>query len=325
MPGTSRRLLTLLSLLQARRDWPGPILADRLEVSPRTVRRDVDRLRELGYPITATKGPDGGYRLGRGADLPPLLFDDDQAVALVVALQLASANGAVIQEAAARALVTVRQVLPARLRQRVDAVRVVPTETPRPRSGVNAATLTAVGSAVHNGEVLRFDYPAPGSAGVDTPPRRAEPHGVVAHANRLYLIAWDLDRQDWRTFRLDRLQPRTPTGPKFPPREVPGGNVAVFAAGHFRGTDGFTSDWPCQGSALVHLSASAVTPYVHDGSVEEVTAHQCRLLLGAWSWPALAARMGQLDADLEMVEPEELRSAFAQLAQRFRRVAAGSQ
>ena len=163
---------------------------------------------------------------------------------------------------------------------------------------MDAATLTAVGSAAHNREVLRFDYRAPGSADVDGPPRRAEPHGVVAHANRLYLVAWDLDRQDWRTFRLDRLQPRTPAGPTFSLRDIPGGNVSASATGRFRGTDGSTSDWPCQGSALVNLSASAVAPYVHDGIAEQVTAHRCRIMLGAWSWPALAARMGQLDADL---------------------------
>ena len=124
--GTSSRLLTLLSLLQARRDWPGATLAERLDVTPRTVRRDIDRLRELGYPVQAFKGPDGGYRLDAGSELPPLLFDEDQAVALAVALQLAATSGAGVGEAAARALATVRQVLPARPRHRVDAVQVTP-------------------------------------------------------------------------------------------------------------------------------------------------------------------------------------------------------
>lgn len=321
MATTSQRLLTLLSLLQARRDWSGLLLADRLEVSPRTVRRDVDRLRELGYPITAMKGPDGGYRLGRGSDLPPLLFDDDQAVALAVALQLASATGAGVEEAAARALVTVRQVLPARLRRRVDSVQVVPADPRQRGSGVDAGVLTGVGSAVHAAEVLRFDYNAPGRDDADTLPRRVEPHGVVARSGLLYLVAWDLDREDWRTFRLDRLRPRTLTGPRFRPREIPGGNVAAFVAGRFRGTDGSTSDWPCQGEVLVDLPASEVSPYVYDGGVEEVSAKRCRLVLGAWSWPALAARMGQLDADVEVVGPEQLRCAFDALAQRFARTA----
>lgn len=135
MPKTSARLLSLLSLLQARRDWPGALLAERLDVSPRTVRRDVDRLRELGYPIVAAKGPDGGYRLGAGTRLPPLLFDDEQAVALAVALRTAAATGAGIEEAAARALNTVRQVMPARLRHRIDAFQVTAVEQSGGRMG----------------------------------------------------------------------------------------------------------------------------------------------------------------------------------------------
>ncbi|MBW3709455.1 transcriptional regulator, partial [Streptomyces griseus] len=160
MPKTSARLLALLSLLQARRDWPGPSLAERLEVSPRTVRRDVDRLRELGYPIVAFKGPDGGYRLDAGARLPPLLFDDDQAVALAVALRTAAATGAGIGEAAARALTTVRQVMPARLRHRVDALRVTAVERTggRPRPQADPRVLVALSTAVHAREVLRFDH-----------------------------------------------------------------------------------------------------------------------------------------------------------------------
>src|SRR6476659_11209323 len=128
--GTSGRLLRLLSLLQARRDWPGDVLAERLEVSPRTVRRDVDRLRDLGYPVRAIKGPDGGYRLDAGTELPPLLFDDEQAVALAIALQIATTTGAGIEEAAARALNTVRQVMPARLRHRIDTLQFTAVERP---------------------------------------------------------------------------------------------------------------------------------------------------------------------------------------------------
>ncbi|XXZ50512.1 HTH domain-containing protein [Streptomyces cavourensis] len=160
MPKTSARLLSLLSLLQARRDWPGALLAERLDVSPRTVRRDVDRLRELGYPVVATKGPDGGYRLDAGTELPPLLFDDEQAVALAVALQIATTSGAGIEEAAARALNTVRQVLPARLRHRVDTLRFTAVDRPatRPDPQVDSGVLMAIGAAVHAREVLRFDY-----------------------------------------------------------------------------------------------------------------------------------------------------------------------
>jgi predicted DNA-binding transcriptional regulator YafY len=157
---TSARLLALLSLLQARRDWPGAVLADRLEVSPRTVRRDVDRLRGLGYPITGSKGPDGGYRLEAGSELPPLLFDDDQAVALAVALRLATTAGAGIEEAALRALGTVRQVMPSRLRRRIDALEVTAIRPPDRGSSsaaepaADGATLAAIGAAVHACEVL---------------------------------------------------------------------------------------------------------------------------------------------------------------------------
>lgn len=326
MATTSKRLLTLLSLLQARRDWPGSALAGRLEVSLRTVRRDVDRLRELGYPITAVKGPDGGYRLGRGADLPPLLLDDDQAVALAVGLQSVAGAGAGIEEAAARALVTVRQVLPSRLRRRVDAVRVVRAPG-RAGSGADPDVLSAVGTAVHAREMLRFDYAAPGRDGGPgtrpAPARRAEPYAVVTHGGRLYLLAFDLDREDWRTLRLDRLRPRSSPGPRFRPREVPGGDPAAFVAGRFRGTDGSTTAWPCEGEVLVDLPVADVAPYAEDGTVEEVAPGRCRLVLGAWSWPALAARLGQLDAELEVVGPEPLRLAFAVLAERFARASAG--
>jgi predicted DNA-binding transcriptional regulator YafY len=325
---TSKRLLTLLSLLQARRDWPGAALARRLEVSPRTVRRDVDRLRELGYPIAAVKGPDGGYRLGRGADLPPLLLDDEQAVALAVGLQSVAGAGAGIEEAAARALVTVRQVLPSRLRRRVEAVGVVRTPGPG-GAGVEPEVLAAVGTAVHAGEVLRFDYAAPGGESpsdggpgpAPAPARRAEPYAVVAHGGRLYLLAFDLDRDDWRTFRLDRLRPRPSPGARFRRRDVPGGDPAAFVAGRFRGTDGSTTAWPCEGEVLVDLPAADVAPYADDGTVEEVAPGRCRLVLGAWSWAALAARIGQLDADVEVVGPEPLRAAFETLAERFGRAA----
>jgi predicted DNA-binding transcriptional regulator YafY len=309
MPKTSARLLALLSLLQARRDWPGALLAERLEVSPRTVRRDVDRLRELGYPIVTAKGPDGGYRLGAGTRLPPLLFDDEQAVALAVALQLATIAGAGIEEAAVRALNTVRQVMPARLRHRIDTVQVTAVE----RSAappLDSSVLTALSGAVHAREVLRFDYAAA------TPPRRAEPHHLVTWGGRWYLVAWDLDRGDWRTFRADRITPRTPTGPRFTPRELPGGDVATFVASRFSGSDS-SGGWPCSGEVILDLPAAEVSPFIRDGVVEELGPDRCRLILGSWSWPGLAATLGRFDADIEVVGPAELRDAFARLAHRY--------
>lgn len=309
VPKTSARLLSLLSLLQSRRDWPGRLLAERLEISSRTVRRDVDRLRELGYPIVAVKGPDGGYRLDAGTELPPLLFDDEQAVALAVALRIATTSGAGIEEAAARALTTVRQVMPARLRRRIDTLHV--TAVGRPASPrVDSAVLLALSAAVHACEVLRFGYPPD----PDGPPRRVAPHHLVTWGGRWYLVAWDLDRADWRTFRADRISPRTPTGPRFAPRELPGGDVATFIAQRFRGNGG---DWPCRGEIILDLPADDVSPYVHDGVVEELGPDRCRLAVGSWSWPALAAAVGRFDAAIEVVGPPELKDAFARLARRY--------
>ncbi|GAA2250854.1 DeoR family transcriptional regulator [Streptomyces ruber] len=329
MQKTSARLLSLLSLLQARRDWPGALLAERLDVSARTVRRDVDRLRELGYPIEAVRGPDGGYRLGAGTRLPPLLFDDEQAVALAVALRIATASGAGVEEAAARALHTVRQVMPARLRHRIDTLQVTAVERlsvgPRPRVG--SGVLVALGDAVHAREVLRFDYAratAPDAArDTGTPPRRVEPHHLVTWDGRWYLVAWDLDREDWRTFRADRITPRTPTGPRFTPREVPGGEVAAFVAGRFQGTDG-PGGRPCRGEVILGLPAAVVSRYTHDGVVEELGPDRCRLVLGSWSWTGLAAAVGGFDADIEVVGPPELKEAFARLARRYADAAAGA-
>ena len=314
MPKTSARLLALLSLLQSRRDWSGTVLADRLDVSLRTVRRDVDRLRELGYPIAAVKGPDGGYRLGAGTDLPPLLFDDEQAVALTLALQIAATTpGNGTGEAAARALHTIRQVMPARLRHRVGALRVTAVDRPtaRPADPVGGDVLLAVGAAVHAREVLRFDY---GTGSTERPARRAEPHHVVTWDGRWYVVAWDLDREDWRTFRADRMILKTPNGPRFAPRELPAADVASYVIGRFRGSgDG---GWPCEGTVLLDLPAATVALYSRDGVVEEAGPGRCRLTLGSWSWPSLAAAVARFDADIEVVGPPELTRAFADLARR---------
>ena len=303
---TTARLLQLLSLLQTRRDWPGTLLADRLEISPRTVRRDVDRLRDLGYSIQATMGPNGGYRLDAGSELPPLLFDDDQVIALAVALQSATAIGAGTEEAAVRALTTVRQVMPSRLRHRLDALRF--TTIP---SGMDAAApevLVAISSAIRASEVLRFDY--------DSAPRRVEPHHLVVSQGRWYLVSWDLERDDWRIFRADRITPRIPTGPRFAPREVPGGDVSEFVSARFKGS-AQDNEWPCRGTVILDLPASAVLPFAGDGIVEELGTDRCSLELGAWSWRALAASFGRFDTTMEVVGPQELSAAFAELAVRY--------
>jgi predicted DNA-binding transcriptional regulator YafY len=318
---TSARLLTLLSLLQARRDWPGDALAERLEVSPRTVRRDVDRLRDLGYPVRATRGPDGGYRLDAGSELPPLLFDDEQAVAVAVALQTATTTVAGIEDAALRALATVRQVMPSRLRARVDALHVttVPRGRGRDLPRVDTERLLEIGLAVRAREVLRFDYEAVSRDGArdgadgPPPPRRVEPHHVVTWGGRWYLVAWDLERDDWRTFRVDRMTPKTPTGPRFTRRELPAPDVAAFIADRFR-----RPAWPVTGEAVIHAPASLVARWAgSEALVEELGPERCRLVVGSWSWTGLAAMLGMFGVDLEIVGPPELREAATTLSRRY--------
>ncbi|MDN3027304.1 WYL domain-containing protein [Streptomyces sp. S.PB5] len=318
MQKTSARLLTLLSLLQTHRDWSGDDLAERLGITPRTVRRDIDRLRELGYPVLAFKGPSGGYRLAAGSQLPPLLFDDDQAVALALALQSAAAD-TTIGEDAARALATVRQVMPPRLRRRIDTLQV--TAVPPPGSGnaspAGTPLLTELSRVIHAREELRFDYPYDTTRPAEPErPRRSQPHHLVTRYGHWYLIAWDLDRDAWRTFRADRIRPRTPTGPRFTPRRLPGDDVAAFLTGRFRGTDGSSTDWPCRGEVLLNLPAQAVAPFAQDGIVEEFGPDRCRLSLGSWSWAGLAATLTRFDTDIEVVGPPQLTDAFAELAVR---------
>ena len=318
---TSGRLLSLLSMLQVRRDWPGGLLAERLGVSERTVRRDVDRLRELGYLVHAVKGPDGGYRLEAGSQVPPLLFDEDQAVALAVALRIAVGTGAGIEEAAARALATVRQVLPSRLRQRVDALEISAAgHAADPQ--VDTGVLLTLSAAVRAGEELRFDYRSPGRP-EDTeprPPRRVQPHHLVVRHGRWYLVGWDPEREDWRTFRVDRMTPRVPNGPRFPPREVPGGDVAAFLSARFRGS-GSTDAWPCRGEVILDLPVADVAPFAGDGVVEQLDDARTRLTTGSWSWAALAAALARFDTEIEVIGPPELRAAFADLSRRAGRAA----
>lgn len=315
----SSRLLSLLSLLQTRRDWPGEVLAGRLGVSPRTVRRDVDRLRALGYPVHATKGPDGGYRLAAGSAMPPLMLDDEQVVALTVALQTARTGVDGLDEAAGRALATLRQVLPTRLRARVEGLEV--TAVRRPDSPdeekVDTERLLAVGAAVRAREVLRFDYRSP--SGTDERPRRAEPHHLVTRGRRWYLVAWDLDRADWRTFRVDRLHPRTPTGPRFERRDLPEPDVATYLQRQFADVA-----HPCRGEAVVDAPASVVARWSGPADVvEPLDAGRCRVVAGSWSWGGLAAWLGMFDAPLTVVGPPELRVAARELAHRYAAAVAG--
>ncbi|WP_309069056.1 WYL domain-containing protein [Microbacterium sp.] len=316
------RLLLLLSLLQARRDWPGTELAARLEIAPRTLRRDIDRLREMGYRIDATKGPYGGYRLAAGSELPPLLFDDDQAVAIGLALRVAAGSGADIAEASSRALTTVRQVMPDRLRRRIDAIAFAPVRdsTAEPVAPVRPETLALLSEAVRARRILRLDDDS--ADHVDPrAPRRVEPHALVTWRSRWYLLAWDERSEDWRVFRADRMRPRTSLGPRFTRRRVPGDDAAAFVSARFRGSVSGDA-WPCVGTVTLGLPAREVTPFAGDGTVLDLGDGRCRLRSGSWSWAALAAALGRFDAPITDVEPRDLAEAFAGQASRFARAAA---
>ncbi|MGV9687982.1 helix-turn-helix transcriptional regulator [Streptomyces sp. NPDC003444] len=229
MTDTPARLLHLLSLLQAPREWPGSELAERLSVSPRTIRRDIDRLRDLGYPVEATLGAVGGYRLVAGTAMPPLLLDDEEAVAIAVGLR-AGAGHAIegVEEASVRALAKLEQVLPARLRHRVSTLQNATIPLTRGDGATVApATLTALAGAVTGREKLRFGYRA--GDGAETK-RLVEPYRLVSTGHRWYLVAYDLGREDWRTFRVDRVSDPLATGARFTPRELPAGDAAQLLA-----------------------------------------------------------------------------------------------
>ncbi|WP_433301607.1 WYL domain-containing protein [Actinoplanes sp. CA-030573] len=233
MANTSARMLRLLSLLQTHRYWPGGELAERLEVSPRTLRRDVDRLRELGYPVDANRGAAGGYQLQAGAAVPPLLLDDDEAVAIAIGLRTAAAGAvAGFEETSVRALAKVIQLLPPRLRRRIDALRAV--TTPGVLGGgptLDPSVLTTIALACRGEERLRFTYVARER---DAAARHVEPHHLVPLGRRWYLLAWDLDRADWRSFRVDRLTAPALTGARFRPRDIPGGDPAAWLRSRMR-------------------------------------------------------------------------------------------
>lgn len=225
------RALQLLSLLQTHRLWRGVELAERLEVTERTVRRDVDRLRDLGYPVDATPGSDGGYRLAAGAHMPPLVFDDDEAVAVAVGLR-AAAGAAIggIEDTSVRALAKIEQVLPGRLQRRVSALHASVVSLRWPQSDdevVDPDALSVLALACRDGEEVRFDYRR--RDGGDSR-RLVEPHQLVSAGHRWYLVAWDLRRSDWRTFRLDRLSGAQLAGGRFSPRHIPGGDGAAYVA-----------------------------------------------------------------------------------------------
>ncbi|MBN3932056.1 YafY family transcriptional regulator [Streptomyces verrucosisporus] len=318
---TSARLLRLLSLLQSRPDWSGAELAERLSVTPRTVRNDIGRLRALGYGIHSATGTLGGYRLGAGAALPPLLLDDEEAVAVAVGLQAAAAGSVTgIEETSLRALTKLRQLLPSRLRHRLDALRAA-TVSVGGRQGptVDPGVLTAIAAAVRDRERLRFDYIAHDGTGSV---RTVEPHRLVHTGRRWYLLAWDDGRGDWRSFRADRVRLRTPNGPRFTPREPPGGDAVEHV---LRGTG--SAAWRYQARVRLHASPAEAGERIVPtaGLLTDDGRGGCVLETGGDSLHNLAAFLGTLDLPFTVLGPPELRDLLRTLADRYRAAADGPQ
>ncbi|GAB2985296.1 helix-turn-helix transcriptional regulator [Actinotalea caeni] len=316
MLATSARLLQLLTLLQTRRAWRGTDLAERLGVGTRTVRNDVARLRELGYPVESAVGRAGGYRLGAGATLPPLLLDDDEACAVAVGLRAGVVGGVLgMAEASVQALTKLDQMLPSRVRHRVArlaaAIEGVPAEGPP----VAVEVLTAIAGATQDRQQLRFDYTTHDGA---VTRRAAEPHRLVHVHRHWYLLAWDVDRADWRTFRVDRIALRTPNGPRFVPRDPPDPDVGGYVERSVR-----EAIWQHRARILLHAplreAAERVTPAI--GTLEAVDESTCELRTGADTLPVLAVYLGFLGFDFEVLDPPELLEHVRVLADRYGRAA----
>ena len=316
MSGTSSRALQLLSLLQTHRYWSGTELAQRLEVSLRTLRRDVDRLRDLGYPVEAQRGACGGYQLAPGASLPPLVLDDEEAVALAVGLMAAAQSSvAGTAESSMRALAKVVQVMPARLRRQAEALQAMIDPSPGQAitSSVDPQALTTIAQACRDQERLRFGYTA---AGAEPRVRHVEPHRLVSLGRRWYLVCYDLDRHDWRTFRLDRLSDVERTGARFAPRTLPAADAATYVRESLRQVPtSFVVE------ALIAADPDAIRERVGPWATVEKTngGSLFRMRTDSLDWPAMV--LGNLGAEFTVLDPPELVGYLAEWAQRFARAA----
>jgi predicted DNA-binding transcriptional regulator YafY len=314
---TSARLLRLLSLFQAQRYWSGGDLSQRLDVTARTLRRDVDRLRSLGYPVHSTSGTAGGYQLGAGAVLPPLLLDDEEAVAVALGLRT-SASGTVagIEEASLRALLKLEQVLPPRLRHRVAALHgfIVPLGNRGPT--VDAERLSAIAGACRDHEGIRFQYHNRTGA----PSNRAvEPHRLVHTGHRWYLAAWDVVRKDWRTFRVDRIEGKLKTSTRFKPRKPPEGDFAAFVSKSLSQVP-----YPFRARVTLQAPVDAVAKRIPPsaGVLEAIDERSCLLHTGSHSLEGLTIHLSLLGVDFQVHEPPELIDHINRLIERLGRATA---
>jgi predicted DNA-binding transcriptional regulator YafY len=317
MSETSGRLLSLLSLLQTPREWPGPELAGRLGVTTRTVRNDVERLRQLGYPVQATRGAVGGYRLAAGTAMPPLLLDDDEAVAIAVSLRTTT-GGAVegVEETALRALTKLQQVLPSRLARRVDALQSHTVRVSGRRRGPDVAgrLLAMIAATARDREIMRFSYADHTGSATE---RRVEPYRLMNWGRRWYLVAFDVERNDWRTFRVDRMGEARSVGHRFTARPLPADDIAGYVAAKTRQVQ-----TKMRGRLIVHLPADEVTARMGQwvqGSIEALTPERCLVQIGGRSVEDIAFWIGILDVDFEVVDSPELAVAVQRVADRYAR------
>jgi predicted DNA-binding transcriptional regulator YafY len=310
---TSARLLRLLSLFQGRRYWSGPDLADRLEVTSRTLRRDVDKLRTLGYPTHSTPGTEGGYQLGAGTEMPPLLLDDEEAVAVAMGLRWAATGSiAGVEEASMRALLKIEQILPPRLGRRVAALQSVVLTSSGPSAAVDARTLSTIAGACREHETLRFRYRD--KNGVASA-RSVEPHRLVNTWRRWYLVAWDVDRKDWRTFRVDRMERcASAAGVRFIQREPPARDLAAYVT-----QSGVNAR--CRAKLKLFAPAAVMAERLPPsmGLLEPIDERSCFYETGSSSYESLALHVALVGADFEIVEPVELVEQVRRLAERYRR------
>jgi predicted DNA-binding transcriptional regulator YafY len=313
---TSARLLSLLSLLQSRRFWSGGELARELEVTERSVRRDMDRLRSLGYPVHATAGVGGGYQLGAGKELPPLPLEDDEAVAVAVGLRMA-ATGLVkgLEEASVRALAKLEQVLPKRLRRRVSALHAVSVRLGDAGPSFDAEALAIMANACRDCEVLRFDYSSHQGTASE---RLVEPYRLVHTRYRWYLLAYDLERDAWRTFRIDRISGKPKPGRRFKARPLPSEDVAAYVSQSVS-----TDVYRFRARVTVHAPAHVVSERLSGvaGRIEELAQDRCLVHTGGESLEALAFHLGYLGFDFEVHEPKELIEHLRRLSERLARAA----
>ncbi len=311
---TASRLLELLALLQARRDWTGVALARRLDVTERTVRRDMARLRGLGYPVESVSGPAGRYRLAAGTAMPPLLLDEDEAVAIAVGLRTAAgAAVAGMEETSLRALVKLEQVLPSHLRRRVRAVDAALATRPSAGPVIDAQHLTLLATAHRDGERVRFWYRRRDGARTR---REVEPHALVALGRRWYLLGWDLAREDWRTFRIDRISSPAAAGMRFAPREVPDGDPAAFVAASVRAMPGRH-----EAVLTVHAPADEVMRRAPGGwgTTTPIDAATCEFRTSDDDLGWLAARILMIDLDFVVEGSPALRERLREMGDRLTR------